>query len=136
MRSHLTTRHKDLLIKELRADESLDPGNMSTLNSLKEDYGVVEKFKVSAKKMLDEQFVKWCCKKRRGLSIGETRRELKSLLLHCSRGRYSPPTRIIDMEIMLAMRAQADNMTSKAMLELLDDDVQPSISCMTSIGVI
>ena len=93
MRSHLTTRHKDLLIKELRADEALDPGNMSTLKSPKEDYGAVEKFKDGAKKMLDEQFVKWCCKKRRGLSIGETDRELKSLLLQCSRGRYPPPTR-------------------------------------------
>ena len=55
MRSHLTTRHKDLLIKELRADEALDPGNMATLKSMKKDYGAVDKFKDGAKRMLDEQ---------------------------------------------------------------------------------
>ena len=124
----MTNRHKDLRIQELRADESMDPGNMSTLKSLIEDYGVVEKYKDNAKRMLDEQFVKWCCKKRRGLSIGETDRELKSLLLQVSRGRYSPPNRIVALDLMLAMRAQSDNLTTSLMKDLAEEGISPSIS--------
>ena len=79
-RAHLVARHKQLLVKELRADEVQNPSNMSTLKSLKEDFGKVDKYTGASTRSIDEQFVKWCCKKRRGLSIGETDRELKSLL--------------------------------------------------------
>jgi hypothetical protein len=127
-RSHLVNRHKELLIEELRADEVQNPANVSTLASLRVDYGCVEKFKDSAKRALDEQFVKWCCKKSRGLSIGETDRELKSLLLQASRGRYSPPNRTLALEVMLGMRAAADNLTASAMKALQAERISPSIS--------
>ncbi len=87
-RAHLVARHKQLLVKELRADKVQNSSNISTLKSLKEDLDKVEKLTCAAKRSIDEQFVKWCCKKRRGLSIGETDRELNSLLLQASRGIY------------------------------------------------
>ena len=36
--------HKDVVIKELKLDESLEVEKCVTLKSLKEDFGVVEKF--------------------------------------------------------------------------------------------
>ena len=75
LRSHLQSAHKSVVMQELKADETLEVGQCATLKSLKEDYGAVEKFTGQFKQTLDEQFVKWCCKKRRGLSIGETDRE-------------------------------------------------------------
>ena len=99
-----------------------------TLKSLKEDFGAVEKFSGSFKQDLDEQFIKWCCKKRRGLSIGETDRELKSWMLQATRGRYQPPSRKTAMDILLTMRVKADNTTKKLMLALRSDRVLPSIS--------
>jgi hypothetical protein len=71
---------------------------MSTLKFLKEDFGCVEKYTCAAKRSIDEQFLKWCCKKRRGLSIGETDQELKSLLFYASRGRYSPSRHSLALE--------------------------------------
>ena len=71
LRSHLTASHKNILMKDLRADEPMDPGSYVTLKSLKEDFGSVEKFKDGFRKALDEQFVKMCCKKRMPLSIGK-----------------------------------------------------------------
>jgi hypothetical protein len=56
----------------------MDPCNTTTLKSLNNDFGDVEKYKDGLKKSLDEQFVKMCCKKGRALSCGETDRELKS----------------------------------------------------------
>ncbi len=44
-RSHLTAAHKNVLIKDMRADEALDPESHVTLESLKEDFGSVEKYK-------------------------------------------------------------------------------------------
>ncbi len=70
MRSHLTLAHKNVIIKELRVDETMDPGSHSTLKTLKEDYGAVEKYNGDNKRKLDEQFVKMCCKKRMPLSMG------------------------------------------------------------------
>ena len=70
MRSHLTAAHKNVIIKELRADETMDPGSHSTLKTLKEYYGAVEKYNGDNKRKLDEQFVKMCCKKRMPLSMG------------------------------------------------------------------
>ncbi len=80
-RAHLVARHKHFLVKESRADKIENSSNMSTLKSLKEYFGTVEKFTCATKRSSDEQFVKWCCKKRRNLSIGETDRELVNLLL-------------------------------------------------------
>ncbi len=79
--------------------------------SLKENFGAVEKNSGSFKQDLDEQFVKWCCKKRRGLSIGKTGRELKSWMLQSTRGHYQPPSRKTTMDIILTMRVKADNTT-------------------------
>ena len=70
--SHLTDAHKNVLIKNLPADEALDPGSYVTLKSLKEDFGSVEKYKDGFKRALDEQFVKMCFKKRMPLSIGKS----------------------------------------------------------------
>ena len=127
-RAHLVARHKQLLVKELRADEVQNPSNMSTLKSLKEDFGKVDKFTGAAKRSIDEQFVKWCCKKRRGLSIGETDRELKSLLLQASRGRDSPPHHSLALEVLLGLRASADNVTTLEMKKLQAERISPSIS--------
>jgi hypothetical protein len=92
--------HKDVVIKELKADETLEVEKCVTLNSLKEDFAIVEKYFGSFKQDLDERFVKCRCKKRRGLSIGETYRELKSWMLQSTRGRYQPPSRITAMDIL------------------------------------
>ena len=62
--------------------------------------------------------MKWCCKKGRGLSIGETDRELKSWMLQATRGRYQPPTRKTAMDILLTMRVKAENTTKKLMMAL------------------
>ena len=102
----------------------------STLQTLKQDYDVVEKFHGTFKLLLDEQFVKWCCKKGRGLSIGETDRELKCWMLQATRGRYQPPTRKTAMDILLTMRVKADNTTKKVMKDMRADRVLPSISGM------
>lgn len=59
----------------------MDPCNVTTLKSLKQDFGAVEKYKDGFKRALDEQFVKMCCKKRRALSCGETDREMRSWML-------------------------------------------------------
>ena len=115
-------------MKELKADETLEVGQCATLKSLKEDYGAVEKYTGPFKQTLDEQFVKWCCKKGRGLSIGETDRELKSWMLQATRGRYQPPTRKTAMDILLTMRVKAENTTKKLMMALRGDRVLPSIS--------
>ncbi len=125
-RAHLVARHKQLLVKELRADEVQNPSNMSTLKSLKEDFGKVEKFTGAAKRSIDEQFVKWCCKKRRGLS--ETDRELESLLLQASRGRYSPPHHSLALEVLLGLKASAGNVTTLKMKKLQAKRISPSIS--------
>ncbi len=74
----MQSAHKDYVIKELMADETLEVGKCVTLKSPKEDFGAIEKYSGSFKQELNEQLVKWCCKKRRGLSIKETYRELKS----------------------------------------------------------
>ncbi len=66
---------------KLRVDEVQNPGSVFTLASLKQGNGFVEKYKYSAKRTLDEQFDKWCCKNSKGLSIGETNKKLKCLLL-------------------------------------------------------
>jgi hypothetical protein len=94
------------------------------LKSLKEDFGSVEKHSGSFKQDLDEQFVKWCCKKLRGLSIGETDGELKSWMLQATRGRYQLPS----MDILLTMRVKSDNTTKKCMVALRSDRFLPSIS--------
>ena len=44
LRAHLQAKHTDLVLRELRADESLEVGKIATLATLKEDYGAVEKF--------------------------------------------------------------------------------------------
>ena len=128
LRTHLQSAHKALVLRELKADETLEVGRHSTLQTLKQDYAAVEKFHGSFKLDLDEQFVKWCCKKGRGLSIGETDRELKSWMLQATRGRYQPPSRKTAMDILLTMRVKADNTTKKVLKDLRADRVLPSIS--------
>jgi hypothetical protein len=124
----MQSAHKDVVIRELKADEALEVGKCTTLKTLKEDYGAVEKFSGDFKQRLDEQFVKWCCKKRRGLSIGETDRELKAWMLQATRGRYQPPSKKTAMNILITMRVKADNTTKKMMLKLRAERVLPSIS--------
>ena len=55
----MQSAHKDFVIKELNADETLEVGMCSTLKSLKHDYAAIEKFSGDFKHILDEQFVKW-----------------------------------------------------------------------------
>ncbi len=128
LRSHLTATHKNVLIKELRSDEAMDPSNVTTLKSLKQDFGVVEKYKDGFKRALDEQFVKLCCKKRRAFSCGETDRELKSWMLQVTRGRYQPPSRKTTMDTLLSTRAKSDNELTKDLKALLAERIYPSIS--------
>ncbi len=54
MRSHLASKHRDVVVKELAADETLDPSNVQTRKSLKADFNGVEKFKDGVKKAIDE----------------------------------------------------------------------------------
>ena len=130
LRTHMQSAHKDFVIKELKADETLEVGMCSTLKSLKHDYAAIEKFSGDFKQRLDEQFVKWCCKKRRGLSTGETDRELKAWMLQATRGRYQPPSWKTAKDILITMRVKADNTTKKMMLALRAERVLPSISGM------
>ena len=101
---------------------------MTTLKSLKQDFGVVEKYKDGFKRSLDEQFVKMCCKKRRAFSCGETDRELKSWMLQATRGRYQPPSRKTAMDTLLSMRAKSDNELARDLKALLAERISPSIS--------
>ena len=101
---------------------------MTTLKSLKQDFGAVEKYKDGFKRSLDEQFVKMCCKKRRALSCGETDRELKSWMLQATRGRYQPPSRKTAMDTLLSMRAKSDNELARDLKALLAERISPSIS--------
>ena len=101
---------------------------MTALKSLKQDFGVVEKYKDGFKRSLDEQFVKMCCKKRRALSCGETYRELKSWMLQATRGRYQPPSRKTFMDTLLSMRAKSDGELARDLKALLADRISPSIS--------
>jgi len=127
-RAHLVARHKQLLVKELSTDEVQNPSSISTLESLKEDFGCVEKYTGAAKRSIDAHFVKWCCKKRRGLAIGETDREFKSLLLQASRGRYSPPHHSVALKVLLGLKASADNVTTHKKTKLEVERIPPSIS--------
>ena len=106
----------------------MDPCNVTTLKSLKQDFGAVEKYKDGFKRSLDEQFVKMCCKKRRALSCGETDRELKSWMLQATRGRYQPPSRKTAMDTLLSMRSKADNELTRDLKALLEERISPSIS--------
>jgi len=130
LRSHLRPTHKSVILKELKADETLKVGQCVPLKSLKEDYSAVEKFTGRFKHTLDEHFVKWCCKKRRGLSIGETYMELKSWMLQATRGCYQPPARKTATDVLLAMRVKAENNTNKLMIALRANRVLSSISGM------
>jgi hypothetical protein len=129
----LSATHKNVLIKELRCDEAMDPCNTTTLKSLKHDFGAVEKYKDGFKKSLDEQFVKMCCKKNKPISMVELDRELKSWVLHISRGCYQPPARKTCQDLVLTMRAKAENTTKKLVVALRKDNVLPSISGEQSI---
>jgi hypothetical protein len=51
--------HKDVVIKELKANENLELGKCVTLKSPKEDLGAVEKYSGSFKQDFDEQLIKW-----------------------------------------------------------------------------
>ena len=124
----MSATHKNVLIKELRCDEAMDPCNTTTLKSLKHDFGAVEKYKDGFKKSLDEQFVKMCCKKGRALSSGETDRELKSWMLQATRGRYQPPSRKTAMDTLMSMRAKVDNELTRELKALLEERLSPSIS--------
>ncbi len=122
--------HKDVVIKELKAGESLEVGKCVTLKSLKKNYGVVDKYTCQIKQSLYEQFVKWCCQKRRELSIGESNHESKSWMLQATRGRYKSPTRKNTMDILLAMRVKGNNTTKKLMMARSADRMLSSISNM------
>ena len=128
LRTHLAAAHKHILLEEIRADETLEVGQQPTLMSLKKDFGAVEKYKGDFKNSLDEAYVKWCCKKRRPLSMGETDKELKSYMLQATRGRYAPPTRKTAMDILMVMRVRSENTTKKDMKALKLERVAPSIS--------
>ena len=78
LRAHLQAKHGDLVLKELRANETLEVGKIATLATLKEDYGSVEKYTRSFKVGIDEAFLKLCCKKKKAISMGETYRESKN----------------------------------------------------------
>ncbi len=127
-RTRLQSAHKAVIMKALKAGETLEVGLCATLKSLKEDCGSVVKYTGPFKQNLDEQFVKWCCKKGIGLSTRETDRELKSWMLQATRGRYQSPTRKTAMGILMTMRVKAENTTRKMMLALRGDRVLPSIS--------
>ncbi len=60
LRAHLQAKQSDLVLKELRADETIEVGKIATLATLKGDFGSVEKYTCSFKVGLDETFVKWC----------------------------------------------------------------------------
>ena len=106
----------------------MDPCNVTTLKSLKQDFGAVEKYKDGFKRALDEQFVKMCCKKRRALSCGETDKEMRSWMLQATRGRYQPPSRKTSMDTLLSMRAKSDNELTKDLKALPAERISPSIS--------
>jgi hypothetical protein len=89
----MQSAHNDVVIKELKAYGTLEVEKCVTSRLLKEDFGAVDKYYGSLKQDLDEQFIKWCCKKRRGLSIEETYRELKTWMLQATRGHYQPSSR-------------------------------------------
>ncbi len=128
LRAHLQSKHTDLVLKELRADETLEVGKIATLDTLKEDFGAIDKFSGSFKVGLDETFVKMCCKKNRPISMGELDRELKSWVLQMTRGRYTPQTRKTCQDVVLTMRAKAENTTKKLIVDLRNENVLPSIS--------
>ena len=96
--------------------------------TLKKGYGSVEKYKGSLKLGLDEAFVKWCCKNKKAISMGETDRESKSWALQATRRRYQPPARKTCQDLNLTMRAKDDNTTKKLVIGLRKDNVLPSIS--------
>ena len=106
----------------------MDPCNVTTLKSLKQDFFVVEKYKDGFKRSLDEQFVKMCCKKRRALSCEETDREFKSWMLQATRGRYQPPSQKTAMDTLLSMKAKSDNELARDLKALLAERISPSIS--------
>ena len=135
LRAHLQAKHTDLVLKELRADETLEVGKIATLATLKEDFGAVEKFSGSFKASLDESCVKMCCKKNRPLSMGELDRELKSWVLQISRGRYQPPARKTCHDLVLTMRAKAENSTKKLVVALRKDNVLSFISGEQSLVI-
>ena len=74
--------------------------------------------------------MKWCCKKRRGLSTRETDRELKAWMLQTTRGHYQPPSWKTAKNILITMKVKADNTTKKMMLALRAERLLPSISGM------
>ena len=51
----MAAKHRNSIVKELVADESLDPSNIQTPKSLKAGFNSVEKFKDGLKKSINEQ---------------------------------------------------------------------------------
>ncbi len=54
LRTRLQSAHKAVIMKKLKADETLEVGQCATLKSLKKDYGAVEKYAGPFKQTLDE----------------------------------------------------------------------------------
>ncbi len=57
-----------------------------------------------------------------------THKELESLLLHVSRGRYTPPNKTFALKVIMGMMASVDNVTTAAMKALQVKHISPSIS--------
>lgn len=83
-----------------------------------------------------QAYVKWCCKKKRGLSLGETDKEFKAYINQISGGRYNPPCRRTSIDILVHMTAKAQRKVGIDMKKLREQGVCPSISGMPPLCVI
>lgn len=75
-----------------------------------------------------QAFVKMCCKKKRGLSMGETDKELRKLIQCISGGRYLPPCKKTALDCLIHMNARQLDALKVDMNKLRTSGISPSIS--------
>lgn len=131
LKAHLMAKHAKQMVHDLQV-AAADVGNDDLADLIKgaTDFkqGKVDRFTGQKKRNLDESYVKWCCKKKRGLSLGETDREFKAFIQQISGGRYSPPCRRTALDILVHMTAKAKRKVVHDMKKLREQGVCPSIS--------
>ena len=69
-----------------------------------------------------------CCKKKRGLSMGETDKELRLFVSRVSAGRYTPPCKKTALDCLVNMTARQFKVLIADMNKLRAQGISPSIS--------
>jgi hypothetical protein len=82
----------------------------------------MNKYHGDQKKKIDRQFVVWCCKSSRPLSMGETDKSFKKFVLAATSGRYQPPCRKTALEELTTCVALSRQLVKAEIHEVMEED--------------